>query len=82
MDKSNPNVRARAGTSYTPLYDPKQDGTPYTPPLDAALRLARTTLAEQAAANIHDHDEMLRAAVSLEARLRALIAALDKEASR
>ncbi|TRV81747.1 hypothetical protein FKN01_00045 [Streptomyces sp. 130] len=76
------NVPEPARTSYTALYDAERDGSPYVPPLANALRLARATLAEKAAANIHDHDEMLRAAVSLEARLRALVAALDKEAGR
>ncbi|MEU2251148.1 hypothetical protein [Streptomyces sp. NPDC019224] len=67
---------------HAPLYDPARDGDTYVPPLDAALRLARATLAEKASANIHDHDEMLRAAVSLEMRLRDLVAALDEEAGR
>ncbi|MYS34908.1 hypothetical protein K388_01906 [Streptomyces sp. KhCrAH-43] len=66
----------------TPLYDPEKDGDAYVPPLDAALRLARKALADKATANIHDHTEMLKAAVTLELRLRALVAALDKEAGR
>jgi hypothetical protein len=76
------NVPEPVRASYTALYDPERDGTPHTLPLENALRLARATLAEKASANIHDRDEMLRAAVSLEACLRVLVAALDKEAGR
>ncbi|MFJ6438162.1 hypothetical protein [Streptomyces sp. NPDC091416] len=68
--------------AHQPLYDPAVDGDSYVPPLDAALRLARNALDDKATANIHDHTEMLRAAVTLEMRLRALVAALDEEASR
>lgn len=71
-----------ASTSYTPLFDPEKDGRAYVEPVDAALRRAREVLEEKATANIHDKDEMLRAAVGLEMRLRALVAALDKEAGR
>lgn len=66
-------------TSYTALYDPEKDGLGYVVPLSAALDRAREVLAEKATANIHDHDEMLRAAVSLEMRLRQLVAALEAE---
>lgn len=69
-------------TSYTPLHDPERDALRYVSPLDQALRHAREVLAEKATANIHDHDEMLRAAVGLEMRLRQLVAALDTEAGR
>ncbi|MEV0492391.1 hypothetical protein [Streptomyces atratus] len=68
--------------AHTPLYDPAKDARAYVPPLDAALRLARQVLDEKATANIHDRDEMLAAAVGLEMRLRALVAAFDKEAGR
>ncbi|WP_432147905.1 hypothetical protein [Streptomyces sp. bgisy029] len=67
---------------HTPLYNPETDGPHWTPPLDTAVRLARQALAEKATANIHNKDEMLRAAVTLDARLRSLIAALDKENER
>ncbi|MGW3437075.1 hypothetical protein ACWDB3_07825 [Streptomyces bacillaris] len=67
---------------HTPLYDPDADGDTWVPALDTALRLARQVLKEKATANIHDRDEMLRAAVTLDARLRSLVAALDKEAGR
>ena len=69
-------------TGYTPLYDPERDALSYVSPLGSALDRAREVLEEKATANIHDHDEMLRAAVSLEMRLRQLVAALDKEAGR
>ncbi|MET8401408.1 hypothetical protein [Streptomyces sp900116325] len=68
--------------AYTPLYDPATDGRAYVPPLDQAIDRARKVLDEKATANIHDTDEMLRAAVGLEMRLRSLVAALDKEAGR
>lgn len=69
-------------TAYDPLYDPVEDG-PYgtTPlPVATALDLARRGLAEQQSANIHDHNAMLQAAVSLHGRLFCLITALDAEA--
>ena len=68
--------------SYTPLFDSERDGLSYAPSLSEALRLARTVLEDKATANIHDHDEMIRAAVGLEMRLRQLVTALDKEAGR
>ncbi|MBH0242885.1 hypothetical protein I3W98_08810 [Streptomyces cavourensis] len=67
---------------HSPLYDPDADGDTWAPAIDTALRLARRTLAEKATANIHDPDEMIRAAVGLEMRLRQLVTALDKEAGR
>lgn len=69
-------------TGYTPLFDPETDGTVYVSPLDAALDRAREVLAEKASANIHDYNEMIRAAVGLEMRLRQLVNALDKEDGR
>ncbi|MFE5301795.1 hypothetical protein [Streptomyces sp. NPDC056632] len=69
-------------TSLSPLYDAERDATSWVPPVDIAVRSARRTLEEYAGANIHDHDEMLRAAVCLGMRLRALVAALDAEAGR
>ncbi|MFJ1782581.1 hypothetical protein ACIOKA_38380 [Streptomyces anulatus] len=66
---------------HSPLYDPADD-LPWAPSLDVALDQARQVLAEKANANIHDRDEMIRAAVGLEMRLRQLVAALDKEAGR
>jgi hypothetical protein len=62
------------------LYQP-QPSDAWAPPLDIALRLAREDLAAQQGANIHDHHAMIRAAVTLEVRLRLLLAALDADAS-
>lgn len=66
---------------HSPLYDPADD-LPWAPSLDVALDQARRVLAEKATANIHDRDEMIRAAVGLEMSLRQLVAALDEEAGR
>lgn len=66
-------------TSCTPLYDPDRDGHPIVTPLDRARKTAREVLDEKAAANIHDQDEMIRAAVGLEHVLRDLLNALDRE---
>jgi hypothetical protein len=64
--------------SYTPLHDPERDGRTVTPRLERALEAARKVLDEKAAANIHDKDEMIRAAVGLMHVLRDLLAALDR----
>ncbi|MEU0660260.1 hypothetical protein [Streptomyces lavendulocolor] len=69
-------------TSYTPLYNPETDASAYVQTVPDAIEAARATLDEKAKANIHDRDEMIRAAVGLEMRLRGLLAALDKEAGR
>jgi hypothetical protein len=60
------------------LYQPRPSDA-YAPPLSTALRLAREDLAVQQAADIQDHDAMIRAAVVLEVRLRLLLAALDAD---
>lgn len=60
------------------LYQPRPSDA-YTPPLSSALLLAREDLAVQQGANIHDHQAMIRAAVTLEIRLRGLLAALDAD---
>lgn len=69
-------------TPYAPLHDPQTDRAGVDLPLDFILARARETLAEQAAANIHDPAAMLRAAVHLDMRLRQLVTALDTEANR
>lgn len=71
-------VGALPPASYTPLYGP-DDGEPFPLTVAAELRLSRNYLEEAAAANIHDRDAMIKAAVGLEYRLRALVAALDAE---
>lgn len=60
------------------LYMPRPSDA-YAPPLDIALRLAREDLAAQQGANIHDREAMIRAAVTLEVRLRLLLDALDAD---
>ncbi len=60
------------------LYVPRpSDAFPL--PLSTALRLAREDLAVQQGANIHDREHMVTAAVTLEIRLRPLLAALDAD---
>ena len=61
-----------------PLYVPLSSDA-YAPPLDVARRLARKDLAAQQGANIQDHTAMVRAAVTLETRLRQLLDALDAD---
>lgn len=61
-----------------PLYEP-HPADAYAPPLTTALDLAREDLAAQQGANIHDHQAMIQAAVTLEIRLRGLLAALDAD---
>ncbi|MEV6571848.1 hypothetical protein [Streptomyces sp. NPDC051577] len=67
---------------HDPLHDPERDIRDWTSPVDIALQSARHALAESASANIHDHNDMLRAAVGLDHALRSLVAALDAEAAR
>ncbi|MGV9337869.1 hypothetical protein [Streptomyces sp. NPDC003688] len=64
--------------SYSPLrkaeYGPSFPGS-----VDRELAATRRILDETASLNIHSHDEMLRAAVALDCRVRGLVAALDAE---
>ncbi|MET9728444.1 hypothetical protein [Streptomyces zaomyceticus] len=69
-----------AGSS--PLFNPDRDGLGYIMPLDTAIRRARETLAEKGRANLHDRDEMIRAAYSLAHVLAALLDALDANQAR
>jgi hypothetical protein len=64
--------------TYDPLHGPDEE-PPLPAPLDVEVRLAREYLDKAAAANIHDHQEMVKASAGLNYRLRALIAALDAE---
>ncbi|MFD9211658.1 hypothetical protein ACFVY9_00790 [Streptomyces sp. NPDC059544] len=66
-------------TSYTPLFDPEKDAYLYVPTLDHAIERAREVLDEKSRANIHDSDQMIRAAVGLDHVLRDLLAALSKK---
>ena len=67
---------------YSPLFDPEKDGPVYSRDLAHALERARAVLAEKGKANIHDSDEMIRAAYGLAHVLAGLLDALDKEAGR
>ncbi|MDT9689410.1 hypothetical protein Q5762_13900 [Streptomyces sp. P9(2023)] len=69
-------------SSFRPLFDAEQDTTGWTPPLDIARSAGRQALERHEAANIHDHTEMLRAAVALEMALRQVLDALDAEEGR
>jgi hypothetical protein len=65
--------------SYTPLHDPETDAHFGVPSLQDAIARARQVLGEKAKANIHDQDEMIRAATGLHWVLYDLLAALDAE---
>ncbi len=65
--------------SYDPLFNPETDAHPVVPSLEQAIDRARNVLDEKAQANIHDQDEMIRAAYGLHHVLYDLIAALDAE---
>ena len=67
-------------TSYEPLHGPDEE-PPFPAPLDVEARMAHQLLAEVAGANIHDHNAMLKAASSLNYRMRSLLAAIEAERS-
>ena len=69
-------------SGYSPLFDPEKDGPACSRDLGHARERARATLAEKGKANIHDRDEMIRAAYGLAHVLAGLLDALDKEADR
>ena len=83
-DQTTHPTLANQATTLNPLatvdalYVP-QPSDAYVPPLDMARRLAQEDLAAQQSASIHDHMSMVRAAVTLEIRLRQLLAALDAD---
>ncbi|MGW5335370.1 hypothetical protein [Streptomyces bauhiniae] len=64
--------------NFQPLREPD-----FTPPavlsVDAELAITRQILEETAPLNIHSHIDMVKAAVALDCRARALVAALDAE---
>ncbi|MDQ0831924.1 hypothetical protein QF032_003768 [Streptomyces achromogenes] len=72
-------VGALPPASYTPLYDPDREEGHEPGDVRFELRGAHRLLDEVAAANIHDHTEMLVTAVRLDYRLRSLVAALHAE---
>ncbi|MFS8200500.1 hypothetical protein ACLVWQ_17660 (plasmid) [Streptomyces sp. CWNU-52B] len=65
-------------TAHEPLREPG-----YTPPapcsLDVEIAATRRIIAETAPLNIHNHMDMVKAAVALDCRVRALLAAYDAE---
>jgi hypothetical protein len=65
-------------TSYTPLHNPETEAH-VVPPLPRAIEQARKVLDEKGRANIHDQDEMIRAAYGLHYVLHDLLAAIDAE---
>ncbi|MGW5426856.1 hypothetical protein ACWET9_06465 [Streptomyces sp. NPDC004059] len=64
---------------YDPLHNPENDPHFGVPQLQQAIDRARKVLAEKGRANIHDRDEMIRAAYGLHYVLHDLLAALDAE---
>ena len=76
------STSACAGDTTLSAVEPlREPGYTPPPPASLAVELAATSrvLAETAPRNIHSHGDMLSAAVALDCRLRALVAALDAE---
>lgn len=65
-------------SSYDPLHDPSAV-TPEPGVLDIEIAVTQRILDETASLNIHSDRDMLRAAVALNRRARALLAALKAE---
>ncbi|MFC8273777.1 hypothetical protein ACFUJR_14890 [Streptomyces sp. NPDC057271] len=68
--------------SVTPLFDPEKDGPVWSRDLDHARDRARAVLAEKGRANLHDGDEMIRAAYGLAYVLAGLLDAIDADQAR
>lgn len=66
-------------SSYDPLHDPDSEVPVVPASVEGELRLARELLDDLAALNIHDHRAMVKAASSLDYRLRSLVAAVTAE---
>ena len=65
-------------TSYDPLHEPsKAPSGPFD--LDVEIAVTRQILDETAGLNIHDNVDMMQAAFALNARVRALLAAIEAE---
>ncbi|MFD4259976.1 hypothetical protein ACFWR9_20745 [Streptomyces sp. NPDC058534] len=65
-------------TAYDPLYD--ESRAPAGPfDLDVEVAVTRQILDETAGLNIHSDVDMMKAAFSLNARLRCLLAAVEAE---
>ncbi|WP_409469091.1 hypothetical protein [Streptomyces sp. HC307] len=65
-------------TAYDPLHGP-DDVTPEPATLDVEIAVTRRILDETVGLNIHSGRDMLQAAVALNARVRALLAAIEAE---
>lgn len=65
-------------SSYEPLHGP-DDLSPAPESLGVEIATARRIIGETSVLNIHDHMDMLKAAVALNCRVRGLLAALDAE---
>ncbi|MFG2473565.1 hypothetical protein [Streptomyces fagopyri] len=61
-----------------PLREPGYTTTDFES-LDVEIAVSRRALDETAACDIHSHMDMLHAAVTLDCRVRGLLAALDAE---
>ncbi|WP_220294594.1 hypothetical protein [Streptomyces sp. MBT84] len=64
--------------AYEPLHGPG-DKELEVSSLSVEIACTRQILAETAPLNIHDHSEMLSAAVKLDIRVRNLLAAIEAE---
>ncbi|MFB6626488.1 hypothetical protein ACFCWD_28970 [Streptomyces sp. NPDC056374] len=65
-----------------PLHTPGTELPPGAVPLEAALRIARETLARHGSANIHSSSAMYFAAVDLDHALRTLVTAHEQKGQR
>ncbi|NEA67531.1 hypothetical protein [Streptomyces sp. SID12488] len=63
-------------TPYDPLREPGYTTADFGS-LEAEIAVTRRILDETAPLNIHSNDDMLKAAVALDCRVRGLLAALD-----
>ncbi|MHB9862163.1 hypothetical protein [Streptomyces sp. YIM S03343] len=77
-ERAIPALPGPRSASYDPLHGPT-DTPPYHGTFAQELDTIRQYLDQVATANIHDHTAMVKAAVGLDYRVRALLAALDAE---
>lgn len=77
-ERAIPAVPApRRPQSYNPLHQP--DMQPFPGTVAQEIDAAHRYIDQVSVANIHDHTAMVKAAVGLDYRIRALLAALDTE---
>ncbi|MGW1246944.1 hypothetical protein [Streptomyces sp. NPDC002535] len=77
--RRRPAPAAFPAPAPVPLHTPGTELPPGTIPLEAALQIARETLARHGDANIHSSSSMYFAAVDLDHALRTLVTAYDHE---